>query len=61
MPRMSPATHPPHPSATDDVAEIVGHPRGTLAIVVIFAVLFAAGWFAMFLFRFMEQGAPSHH
>ncbi len=55
----TPDRHPP--SATDDVSEIVGHPRGTMAIVIVFAVLFAAGWFAMFVFRFMEQGAPHHH
>ena len=57
---MSP-TEPHPPAAADDVSDIVGHPRGTLAIVIVFAALFAIGWFAMFLFRFMEQGAPHHH
>ena len=37
-----------------------GHPRGTLAIVIGFALLFAVGWFVMFLFRFMDQGTPHH-
>ena len=60
MPRMSPATVR-QPPATDDVAAVVGHPRGTLAIVIVFALLFAAGWFSLFLFRFMEQGAPHSH
>ena len=61
MPRMPPVQDPyPHAPA-DDVEAIVGHPRGTLAIVIVFAALFAAGWFAMFLFRFMEQGAPHHY
>jgi hypothetical protein len=61
MPPMPPAAHPHPPDPTGDVTEIAGHPRGTLAIVIVFAVLFAAGWFAMFVFRFMEQGAPRHH
>ena len=39
---------------------MVGHPRGTLAIVLIFGLLFAAGWFGMYLLRFMGQGAPHH-
>jgi len=37
-----------------------GHPRGTLAIVAIFGALFALGFFAMFVFRFLERGAPHH-
>lgn len=60
MPRMPPTNQRP-PSGIDDVTDMVGHPRGTLAIVIVFAVLFAAGWFTMFLLRFMEQGAPHHH
>jgi hypothetical protein len=61
IPRMpSPADRPP-PAAPDEVAALVGHPRGTLAIVLIFAALFAAGWFSLFLLRFMEQGAPHSH
>jgi hypothetical protein len=60
MPRMS-TTDPHPPGGADDVEALVGHPRGTLAIVIIFAVLFAIGWFTMFLFRFMEQGPPHHY
>jgi hypothetical protein len=45
----------------DDVIDKVGHPKGTLVIVLIFGLLFAAGWFAFFLLRFMEQGAPHSH
>jgi hypothetical protein len=36
------------------------HPRGTIAIVVIFGALFGLGWFAMYLYRFMATGAPHH-
>lgn len=37
-----------------------GHPRGTLAIVAIFGALFALGFFALFVLRFLERGAPHH-
>lgn len=36
------------------------HPRGTLAIVIIFGVLFALGWFAMYFLRFMATDVPHH-
>ena len=55
-----PSGQEPHPAA-DDVQALVGHPRGTLAIVLIFGALFAAGWFAMFLFLFLQRGAPHGH
>lgn len=32
------------------------HPRGTLAIVFIFGVLFALGWVSMFVFEFLKRG-----
>ena len=34
------------------------HPRGTLAIVSVLGAFFALGWLAMFLFLFLERGAP---
>lgn len=44
----------------DDVRpEDVGHPRGTLAIVVLYGLLFALGWVALYVFKFLEQGAPT--
>ena len=58
--RMTPTARVPPPDA-DDVIDKVGHPKGTLAIVLIFGLLFAAGWFAFFLLRFVEQGAPHSH
>ena len=33
-----------------------GHPTGTLAIVVIYALLFVGGWLAMYLFVFLSRG-----
>lgn len=32
------------------------HPRGTLAIVILFGVLFALGWVLMFVFEFLKRG-----
>jgi hypothetical protein len=42
------------PSATDEL----GHPRGTLALVILYGVLFGVGWLAMYVFRFLPHGAP---
>ena len=42
------------PEPTSDLE----HPRGTLAIVSVFGVLFAVGWLAVYLFLFMARGAP---
>lgn len=41
------------------VLKAVGHPRGTLAIVIIFGLLFAAAWFATYV-SFLERGTPHH-
>lgn len=38
----------------------IEHPRGTLAIVALFGVLFALGWLAMYFLRFMSAGIPHH-
>jgi hypothetical protein len=49
------STEPP-----DDAPVTFEHPRGTLAIVVIFGALFALGWLAMYVFRFMAMDMPKH-
>ena len=49
-------TDPTDPETTPDL----GHPRGTLAIVIVFGVLFALGWFAMYLTRYVPGGVPHH-
>jgi len=36
----------------------VGHPRGTLAIVIIYAVLFGLAWLGMYLYMFLPRGLP---
>ncbi len=34
----------------------VGHPRGTLAIVLIYAALFVLGWLALYYAEFLPRG-----
>jgi hypothetical protein len=33
------------------------HPRGTLALVSLYAVLFVVGWFAVYIFIYLARGA----
>jgi hypothetical protein len=40
--------------------EDLGHPRGTLAIVFIFGLLFAVAWFATYFLVFVGRGTPHH-
>lgn len=49
-----------HPDSSADEAspEALGHPRGTLAIVILYAILFAFGWLAIYFFIFLSRGAP---
>ncbi len=51
----APQSSPPDPQSP---VPDFGHPRGTLAIVLIYGLLFAAGWFAMYVFQFLGRGAP---
>jgi hypothetical protein len=41
------------------VDETPRHPSGTLAIVVVYGVLFALGWAAVYLFVFLQRGHVS--
>lgn len=45
-------------AAEKSAAQEIGHPRGTLVIVTIFGGLFALGWIAMYVWRFLGRGAP---
>jgi hypothetical protein len=38
--------------------EDFGHPRGTLAIVLIYGLMFALSWLGLYLFQFLGRGAP---
>jgi len=55
-----PVSPPPRQTPDVDLA-VLEHPRGTLAIVVVFGLLFALGWLAMFFFAFLARGATTHH
>jgi hypothetical protein len=35
----------------------IGHPRGTLAVVAIFGLLFGLGWLLMYIYGFLARGA----
>ena len=47
----------PDPEA--DALAAIGHPRGTLAIVLLMGALFALAWFAAYL-SFVGRGTPHH-
>jgi hypothetical protein len=56
---MSSPSHLPQPPAREEARlEELGHPRGTLAIVIIFGLAFGLAWFAMYVFQFLGRGAP---
>lgn len=33
------------------------HPRGTLALLAVYGLLFALGWFAVYVFVYLQRGA----
>jgi hypothetical protein len=33
------------------------HPRGTLAVVGLYAVIYVVGWFAIYLYIYLARGA----
>lgn len=56
---MSAPSEPSHPSVDEQVQpDELGHPRGTLAIVIIFGLVFGVAWFAMYILQFIGRGAP---
>lgn len=55
--RSSPVPPSPEdePSFTE---EDFGHPRGTLAIVLIYGLVFVLSWVGLYVFQFLGRGAP---
>lgn len=53
------AATPQAPESPSDALKDIGHPRGTLAIVLVFGLLFALGWLATYV-AFVGRGAPHH-
>jgi hypothetical protein len=49
-----------HRSDTPPRESSIEAPRGTLAIMVIFGLLFLLTWLATYFFLFLERGAPHH-
>lgn len=45
------------PDEAQETPEIGGHPRGTLAIVGAYGLLFALGWIVLYFFVFGQRGA----
>jgi hypothetical protein len=46
------------PPAVQKAQEDFGHPRGTLAIVIVFGALFMLAWLVMYIVLFLGRGAP---
>jgi hypothetical protein len=55
--KADPAAHPGD-NRESTAAEDFGHPRGTLAIVILYGLLFALGWLGLYVFQFLGRGAP---
>ncbi len=52
---------PSSPSRQDEAsysAEQFGHPRGTLAIVLIYAIIFVLSWLGLYVYQFLGRGVP---
>ncbi|MGD2216221.1 MAG: hypothetical protein PVJ64_05670 [Gemmatimonadales bacterium] len=46
-----------HPKPSSERSSGVGgHPKGTLAIVVVYGLLFALGWLIIYFFVFVPRG-----
>ena len=37
--------------------EEIGHPKGTLAVLAIYMLLFIVGWVGLYFFLFLSRGA----
>ncbi|MEM9597400.1 MAG: hypothetical protein AAGD06_24235 [Acidobacteriota bacterium] len=48
----------PRADSEDDLMERIGHPKGTLAIVAIYGLLFILGWVGLYVFEFLARGTP---
>lgn len=43
----------------DDLIEKIGHPKGTLAVLALYMLLFVVGWVGLYFFLFLSRGATS--
>ena len=44
---------------SDHDPDLGEHPRGTLAILLVYGLLFIAGWFALFFLLYLRRGPVS--
>ena len=44
---------------TDNEEAALGHPKGTLFILSVYALLFVIGWAMFYLILFLGRGAPT--
>ena len=57
---MSEHAEPASSAAVDEdsfTEEDFGHPRGTLAIVLIYGLIFAGSWLGLYIWQFLARGA----
>lgn len=38
--------------------EEIGHPKGTLAVLLVYMLLFVLGWAGLYFFTFLPRGTP---
>ena len=50
------ATPTPGATVTDPDSRVHRHPIGTLAIVAVYGVLFAAGWLLVYVYVYLSRG-----
>ena len=53
---MLPSVAPPKPQVTAPPAKQTDHPKGTLFLVGAYGVVFAAAWFAVYIFVYLHRG-----
>ncbi|UCC74502.1 MAG: hypothetical protein JSV86_08095 [Gemmatimonadota bacterium] len=44
-------------TSSEQSSRVGGHPKGTLAIVGVYGLLFALGWLILYFFVFVPRGA----
>ena len=54
-------TEPTEQNSNDhhDLIEKIGHPKGTLAVLALYMLLFVVGWVGLYFFLFLARGATS--
>ena len=46
------------PRDEEEILANIGHPKGTLAIMLVYFVLFVLGWVGLYFGQFMARAAP---